>query len=216
MMTRTVKAIIFDMDGVVIDSNPYHRMAWEKLLNDNQIAYTEESFQKVIFGRPGKEALRILCNDRFSDEELTGLDEQVDAEYREIIRQTEINEVAGLSQFIESSRKSGIKIALATSAPTENVTLVLGRLGLQSAFDVITDYTDIVNGKPDPEIYLKTVAKLNIEKAACLVFEDSFSGIQSARSAGLDVVAVSTSHASDELLVAGAIDVVADFTRLAI
>lgn len=84
-MTR--KAIIFDMDGVVIDSNPYHRMAWEKLLNDNQIAYTEESFEKVIFGRPGKEALRILGNGRFSDAELVRLDEQVDAEYREIIRQ---------------------------------------------------------------------------------------------------------------------------------
>lgn len=211
MSMQPEKAILFDMDGVIIDSNPYHRIAWEKLLLENEIDFSEDSFEKVIFGRTGQDALRELASGRFSEEELIRLANHEDEIFREIIKEIEVCPIDGLLEFISEVKRNNYKIALVTSAPTPNVTLVLERFRLQDAFDLIVDDMNIENGKPNPEIYLKAVGKLGIPNEQCVVFEDSFSGIQAAKNAGLRVIGLTTSHHAHELINAGADDAIDNF-----
>jgi len=212
-----VYAIIFDMDGVVIDSNPYHKIGWTRFLNSKGVEVNEEIFKNLIFGTTGDEALKILLQKDLSQKEIDNYSYEIDEEYRNIIRQLScVNPVAGLVEFLESIKLSGHKIALATSAPSENVDLILNKLGIYEFFDLIVDKTQILRGKPNPEIYNTTVSKLSVEKGNCVVFEDSISGIVSARGAGITVIGVETSHSRDELIQAGASLTMQDFTGLTI
>ncbi len=117
---------------------------------------------------------------------------------------------------MQDLKSAGCKIALATSAPTENVDLVLGKLGIFDMFDVLVDATLVNKGKPDPEIYLTTVTKLNCRTENCVVFEDSISGISSASGAGLTVIGLTTSHSKTELLDAGASLTIHDFSEISL
>ena len=105
---------------------------------------------------------------------------------------------------------------MATSAPTANVELILKKFKLFDSFDLIIDETKILNGKPNPEIYLTVVKHLMVRKHNCIVFEDSISGIQSATSAGLTTIGVTTSQESDELIRAGAHSTIVDFSELSL
>lgn len=212
-----VYAVIFDMDGVVIDSNPYHKIGWTRFLNSKGVEVNEEIFKNLIFGTTGDEALKILLQKDLTQEEIDIYSYEIDAEYRNTIMQLScINPVTGLVEFLKSIKLSGYKIALATSAPSENVYLILNKLCISEFFDLIVDKTDILRGKPNPEIYNTTVHKLSVDKGNCVVFEDSISGIMSAKGAGITVIGVETSHSKDELIQAGASLTIPDFTGMSI
>ena len=209
--------IIFDMDGVIIDSNPYHKIAWANFLKAKNVEVTEAHFRDLIFGTSGGEAISILMNRQFSKSELNIFCEEIDSEYRRIIRDSDnIELVNGFIAFLESAITQNHKIAVATSAPTENVDLVLDKFDLSARFDLIVDKTKIGRGKPDPEIYCKVIEGLAIVKEHCVVFEDSISGILSARGAGLAVIGLTTSHTAEELVEAGATFIINDFTGISI
>jgi HAD superfamily hydrolase (TIGR01509 family) len=206
-------AIILDMDGVIIDSNPFHRMAWTAFLERHGIAVTEPMFKNIIFGTTGDQAIRkLLQPPELTAEQLTLYTEEIDTSYRSIISGSEqIFPVDGLYYFLDFIKELGFKIALATSAPPENISLILERLGITEYFDVIVDKTQVTNGKPDPEVYLKTVENLKTDSGYCLVFEDSLSGVRSAIRAGIRVVGVTTSHTAEELSKAGTFHNIDDF-----
>jgi beta-phosphoglucomutase len=111
-----------------------------------------------------------------------------------------IQAVEGLPAFLKNASDKDIPIALATSAPLENVEFTLDSTGLKKYFSIISDASMVKNGKPDPEIYLLTAAKLGVQPSDCVVFEDSIAGIQSALSAGMRVIGVATTHKYEELL----------------
>ncbi|MFA5848989.1 MAG: hypothetical protein A2X18_03855 [Bacteroidetes bacterium GWF2_40_14] len=212
-----VYAIIFDMDGVVIDSNPYHKIGWTRFFNKKGVEVNDEIFKNLIFGTTGDEALKILLQKDLTQEEIDNYSYEIDEEYRNIIRQLScVSPVTGLVDFLKSIKLSGHKIALATSAPSENVDLILKKLGIYEFFDLIVDKTQILRGKPNPEIYNTTVSKLSVDKGNCVVFEDSISGIMSASGAGITVIGVETSHSSDELIQAGASLTICDFSGMTI
>lgn len=216
-MEQTSYAVILDMDGVVIDSNPFHRVAWTRFLSRKGVTATDEMFRTLIFGTTGDEAIQELLGGTLTQDEIDRYSYEIDEEYRTIIKQSDgIKPVGGLVELLKAVKQSGYQLALATSAPTENVSLVLNKLGLYSYFDLIVDKTQVVNGKPDPEIYRTATARLAIEKERCIVFEDSISGIHSARGAGLTVVGVTTSHSPSELKEAGAAHTIADFTAITV
>jgi beta-phosphoglucomutase len=206
-------AIILDMDGVIIDSNPFHRMAWREFLERHGIAVTENMFKDVIFGTTGDQAIRnLLQPPELTAEQLSLYTEEIDASYRNIISGSEqIFPVDGLYNFLDFIKELGFKIALATSAPPENISLILERLGITEYFDVIVDKTHVTNGKPDPEVYLKAVENLKTDSGYCLVFEDSLSGVRSAIRAGIRVIGVTTSHSAEELSQAGTFCNIDDF-----
>lgn len=209
--------VIFDMDGVIIDSNPYHKIAWTNFLNRRGIEVNDSIFKELIFGTTGDEAIVELLKVNYSKTELEELSNEIDSEYRTIIGKSEnIEPVNGFLQFIESVSRKKHKIALATSAPPENVDLILNRFRILDYFDLIIDKTKVSSGKPNPEIYLKTVQGLGISKDNCIVFEDSISGVISARNAGLEVIGLTTSHTENELINVGATFCIKDFSEISL
>ncbi len=206
---------IFDMDGVVIDSNPYHKIAWEKFLNGQGVSFDDQLFDNVLSGRTGPTSLRMLFGDDLSQENLDLYLDEVDSNYQNILRQSDdIKPIAGVHAFLDKISGNGMRLALATSAPELNIELGLQKLKLENTFEHIVGKVDVSHGKPHPEVYLRSLELLGMAAENCVVFEDSKAGIQSARSAGIQVVGIASGHSKEELLEEGVSLAVDDFTGL--
>jgi HAD superfamily hydrolase (TIGR01509 family) len=208
---------IFDMDGVVIDSNPYHKIAWGKFLRGKGIPCDDQFFDNVLSGRTGPTSLNLIFGDNLPEALLEEYLAEVDENYQNILRQSEdVKPIAGLYEFLETIRANGHRLGLATSAPPLNIELGLEKLKLEGIFEVVIGKVDVVHGKPHPEVYLTTVERLGIPIEKCIVFEDSKAGIQSARSAGMPVVGIASGHSKEELLQEGVSLAVDNFTDLSL
>ena len=206
---------IFDMDGVVIDSNPYHKIAWESFLDGQGYAYDDQTFEKMLSGRTGPTSLKLLFGDDLSEELLEQYLEEVDGKYQSILRNMEkVTPIAGVHDFISRVKNGRHRLALATSAPPLNIEMGLEKLDMKETFEIIIGKVDVSEGKPHPEVYQKAVDKLGLPKENCIVFEDSLAGIQSALAAGLPVVGIASAHSKEELLEEGVSMVVDDFRDL--
>jgi beta-phosphoglucomutase family hydrolase len=190
-------AVIFDMDGVIIDSNPYHKISLRQFCEKYGFHLTDEELIKRIYGRTNKEWIANLFG-QLSKEELSHYGEEKESLFREVFK-NDIRALAGLPEFLESLKRNNIPIAIGTSAPRSNVDFVLANTNLGDYFSVILDESDVEQGKPNPEIYLKVATRLGYEPSRCVVFEDSLSGVESARRAGAKVVGVATTHSVEEL-----------------
>ena len=203
------------MDGVVIDSNPYHKIAWEKFLAGQGIHFDDQLFDNVLSGRTGPTSIRILFGDDIPQKDLEVFLEEVDGNYQNLLREsTDVKPIAGLFEFLQQIRKKRIPMALATSAPELNIELGLQKLKLENTFDHIIGKVDVSHGKPHPEVYLKALDLLKLPAENCLVFEDSRAGVQSALSAGIKVVGIASGHSKEELLEEGVSLAADDFTKL--
>ena len=203
---------IFDMDGVVIDSNPYHKIAWEKFLSGQEIPFDDQLFDNVLSGRTGPTSLRMIFGDDLSQDKLDLYLDEVDSNYQNILRQSDdIKPIAGVHAFLNQITGNGLRLALATSAPVLNIELGLQKLKLENTFEHIVGKVDVSHGKPHPEVYLRSLELLGMAAENCIVFEDSKAGIQSARSAGIKVVGIASGHSKEELLEEGVSMVVDDF-----
>jgi HAD superfamily hydrolase (TIGR01509 family) len=207
--------LIFDMDGVVIDSNPFHKIAWGKFLTSKGIPCDDEFFDSVLSGRTGPTSLNIIFGDNLPESLFDEYLQEVDQNYQNILRQSEeVLPIAGLYKFLESIKGNGHRLALATSAPPLNIELGLEKLKLEGVFEVVVGKVDVVHGKPHPEVYLTAAERLGLPIEHCIVFEDSKAGIQSARNAGMPVVGIASGHSKEELLEEGVSLAVDDFTDL--
>ncbi len=203
------------MDGVLVNSNPFHKIAWRNFLTGKGYPFTDELFDTTISGRMGNTSLPIIMGEELPEQVVSEYVAEIDTNFQCIFGATEESvHFPGLYEFLDEVRIAGIKTAMATSAPTGNVTLSLKKLGLEDYFSVIIDKNDVTRGKPDPEVYLTTLARLGVSKAKCLVFEDSKAGVQAALGAGLKVIGISSSHTEEELLEEGVSMVIKDFTNL--
>jgi len=203
------------MDGVVIDSNPFHKIAWEKFLVSRGIPYDDQFFDNVLSGRTGPTSLRIIYGDELPEDLLEEYLHEVDTNYQNILRQsTEVKAIDGIYEFLDAARTNGHRLGLATSAPPLNIELGLEKLKLEGVFDVVVGKVDVVFGKPHPEVYLTTVQRLGLPLRNCIVFEDSRAGIQSALGAGMPVVGIASGHSKEELMEEGVSLAVDDFTQL--
>jgi len=206
---------IFDMDGVVIDSNPFHKIAWGKFLSGQGIPFDDQLFDNVLSGRTGPTSLRMIFGEDLSQEKLDLYLEEVDSNYQNILRESEdVRPIAGVHAFLDKINGNGLRLALATSAPTLNIELGLQKLQLENTFEHIVGKVDVTHGKPHPEVYLTSLKLLGLTAENCIVFEDSKAGIQSARSAGIQVVGIASGHSREELLAEGVSMVVDDFVGL--
>ncbi len=191
--------LIFDMDGVLVDNHKWHFEAWAGFGKKHGLQITAEEFGKH-FGSTNRQVLVSLFGNSLSDNEFKALADEKEQIYRQMYSSF-IKPVDGLPEFLQTIYQQGIPIALATSAPPENVEFTLKATGLKKYFDIITDSSMVTRGKPDPQVYLLTAAKLEVEPGECIVFEDSVPGIKSAKNAGMRVIAVATTHKPDELLI---------------
>ncbi|HKJ33750.1 MAG TPA: HAD family phosphatase [Balneolales bacterium] len=189
-------AIIFDMDGVIIDSNPAHKVALHQFCEKYGYHLTDEYLEKNIYGRTNKDWISNLFGD-LKDHEWKKFEHEKEVLFREIYAE-EIKPVEGLIPFLKSLKENDIPRAIATSAPFENVEFTLEKLNIGSYFEIILDESDVTIGKPDPQIYLKTVNALSYPADHCIVIEDSFSGVEAAKNAGCKVIGITTTHTKDE------------------
>ena len=188
-------ALILDMDGVVIHSNPVHRKAWEQYTRRFGIEM-DEAMHQGMYGRRNDDIVRDFFGPQLTPQEVREHGAAKERLYRELMGPVvQQSLVPGVVEFL--LRHRGMPIAMATSAEPENVDFILDAAGLRPCFRTIVDGHQVRNPKPHPEIYLKAAELLRAEPYDCVAFEDSFAGIQSAQSAGMIVVGVQTTH--DEL-----------------
>ena len=190
-------AIIFDMDGVIVDSNPYHKISLKQFAGKYGHDLSEQQLREKIYGRTNGEWLKNLFGP-LPPEQLHRLAEEKEQIFRELY-QAEIKPINGLIPFLESIEQHHIPKAIATSAPPSNVDFTLNRTGLRHFFKTILDDTFISHSKPHPEIYLKAAAALQMPPERCIVIEDSLSGIKAGKDAGCKVVGITTTHTPEEL-----------------
>jgi beta-phosphoglucomutase family hydrolase len=197
--TQTRKrAFIFDMDGTLVDNMGYHAEAWLALFDSLGIHLKADDFQRRTAGKTNPEILRIFTGRDLSDAEVQALSIQKEMFYRDLYR-PHLKTIPGLLPFLEKVREHKIPMGLATAAGKENITFVLKGLQLEAFFNTIVGADDIQNGKPDPEIFLKSANRLNFPPEDCIVFEDSLLGIEAAYRAGMRAVFITTSHLAGEL-----------------
>ncbi len=204
-------AVIFDMDGVIVDSNPVHKIALKKFLVMHGHNLTEQELKEKIYGRANKDWLPELFDNDLSPDEFKKMAEEKEALFRKLYAPA-IKPVKGLLRFLYQLRELNIPIALATSAPPANVTFTLEKTNTADFFETIIDESQINHGKPDPEIYLKTARQLGIEPDRCIVIEDSMAGVQSAAVAGCKVIGMTTTHSKEDFV--NTVLVIDDFDEL--
>jgi HAD superfamily hydrolase (TIGR01509 family) len=191
-------AVIFDMDGVVVDSNPFHRRALVQFCQKHGYRLTEDQMKAKIFGRTNKEWLTDLLGGSITPNKIKEYEDEKESQFRKDYA-PHVKPIKGLIRFLGALKRSNIKMALASSAPRLNVDFILRKTKTADCFEIIIDGDSIERGKPHPEIYLKTAKAIGFISKKCIVIEDSLSGVEAAKRAGCKVVGITTTHSPREL-----------------
>jgi HAD superfamily hydrolase (TIGR01509 family) len=205
-------AAIFDMDGVIVDNMAFHKKAWELFFHKHRPSMPLEEFMQH-FGRTNRDLFKVLFQRTITVGEEERWGQEKEAFYREAYAPF-VTPVAGCVEFLRALRGHQVRTAVATSAPRINLDFILERIPLEECLDVLADSSWVTRGKPDPEIYLKTAAKLRCPPEACVVFEDSFAGIRSGQNAGMKVVALATTYPAERLKPFSPDLIIPDFTKI--
>jgi HAD superfamily hydrolase (TIGR01509 family) len=200
-------AVIFDMDGTMVDNMQVHADAWREFARRHKVNTTDEFFK--MFGRTNAELLENLFGKELPDRDIKEYAKAKEAVYRELYAPV-IKPVKGLLDLMEELRKMNVKIGVATSAPYENAIFVMDQLNLHPYISALAEESMVEKGKPAPDLYLKACELLDKPPAACLAFEDTPIGVEAAKKAGLTVVGITTSVTAKEL--SAAQKVIEDFT----
>ncbi|GAA4458066.1 HAD family hydrolase [Nibrella saemangeumensis] len=206
-------ALIFDMDGTMIDSNPTHKEAFERFFAQYDIEMTDEDFINYVSGRMNPDIMKHFFGDAISSQKITALTREKELLFQELFA-PKIKPIKGLLPFLKKAREKGIPMALATSAPKMNIEFVFTHIPLSDYFPHIVHDRNVKKGKPAPEIFLKAARKLRYPPERCIVFEDSKAGVEAAQAAGMTVVVLTTTHSAGEL--EGADWVINDFSEATI
>lgn len=186
-----IKAVIFDLDGVIVDTAHYHYIAWKRLAKEFGVDLTPEENEKLkgVSRMESLEVILKLGNIKMTEEEKVRQASRKNEWFVEYINAMKPEEIfPGVKAMLEALRNQGYRVALASSS--KNAGTVLRLLGIKDEFDVVVDGTMITHTKPDPEIFLLAAGKLNLPPAACVVFEDAAAGVEAALAAGMKCVGV--------------------------
>ena len=211
--TKMVKGVIFDMDGVLVNNRDAHIEAFVILCRRYGVNMDREQMMPV-FGRGNNEILPAVMPREIIDRVgMANLDIEKEEIYRQIYAES-IEPVAGLDGFLHELKSAGCRIAVGSSGPKLNVDFVLEKCGFTELFDVAVNGDMVTRLKPDPDIFLTCALMLGVAPADCVVFEDTFTGLEAARRAGMKVVAVATTFTAERLRAAGNDFVINDFTEI--
>jgi HAD superfamily hydrolase (TIGR01509 family) len=190
-------AVLFDMDGVIADTNPFHKQAIRQFCFRYGFSLSEEELKQRIYGRTNKDWITALFG-TITQEELQRLADEKEELFRQLYR-PHVQPVAGLLWFMQQLHQARIPCALTTSAPPANVAFLMQHIPIMHYFSLVLDERAVTHGKPHPEIYLRAAQELQLPNSRCVVIEDSLSGVAAARAAGSKVVGVTTTHTATEL-----------------
>ena len=214
-MSDTTFAVLFDMDGVLVDNTDFHINAWLQFAQQHGRPLTKDQYLENINGRVSADAMAYALQRPVLSAELILLTEEKESIYRDLYR-PHLQPAPGLLAFLDALKAEHVRLAVGTSAPVSNVLFTLDGLPLRPYFDAIVDASMIRRGKPDPEIYLTAAERVGVLPDQCVVFEDAFAGIEAGLRAGMKVVAVATTHTRDELADMGASLIIDDFNGLTV
>lgn len=187
-----IRALIFDMDGVIVDSNPLHRVAWEEYNRRHGLDTTEAMHQRM-YGKRNDQIVRDFFGTQLTDDEIFAHGAAKEALYREMLQPgIERSLVAGLREFL--GRHAAMPMAVATNAEPANVEFVLREAGVEHYFRATVDGYQVANPKPHPEVFLRAADLLGIPPECCAVFEDSHAGVEAGLAAGMRVVGIASTH----------------------
>ena len=203
------RALLFDLDGTLAETDSLHLPTWVDVLRPHGIEVDEAFYKENISGRSTGEIVRELLPD-LSNEEGREIGDEKEANFRE--RAVELEPLPGLLDFLKESRECGLKTALVTNAPEENVEAILLALELGDFFDEVVLSDEVGPVKPDPAPYRAALDRLGVSPEEALAFEDSTSGISSSVGAGIPTVGIASTQNPQRLQEAGAFMVAEDFT----
>ncbi len=180
--------VIFDMDGVLIDSFEPHRRSWQMMAREQGVEMTDEQFA-TTFGRTSRDIIHHFWGESVLPEQIKQMDDRKEALFRHLLRER-VPVMPGAMQLIEDLWGQGFKMGIGSSGPPSNVQLVVESLGLGTRLAGIVTGMDVTRGKPDPQVFLLTAERMQIEPRRCAVVEDAVHGITAARGAGMKAVAL--------------------------
>jgi beta-phosphoglucomutase family hydrolase len=196
-MRHQHKAVIWDMDGVIADTAPYHLQAWQEVFRRRGVRYTEDDFKRN-FGKRNDSIIRSVLGSRVPLAEM----EAIAAEKEELFRRwaaSRIRPLPGAIELMQALREHGFAQAMGSSAPLENIELVTRRLGIAGFFRVIVSGREVTEGKPSPQVFLRAAERLGARPEDCVVIEDAVAGVSAAKRAGMSCIAVTSTNSRDKL-----------------
>lgn len=191
--TAPPRAVLWDMDGTLIDSAEYHWLSWRETLAGEGLDLSRDRFL-TTFGRRNDAVLRDLLGDDLADAEIARIAVAKEDRYRALVRTGGIEPLPGARDWLARLGAAGWRQAVASSAPRLNIATILDALGLAESFDAVAGEEDAARGKPEPDIFLVAAEKLRVPPARCVVVEDAPAGVEAARRAGMRRVGVGVAH----------------------
>jgi beta-phosphoglucomutase len=194
-----LKAVIWDMDGVLVDTGEFHYQSWADTLPDYGIDFSREDF-RTTFGMNNEGILRLFLGERFTEDLYVEISDRKESNFRKAIR-GKVQLLPGVMPLLEALRDAKILQAIGSSAPYKNIDAIVRELKLAPYFQTLVSAVGIPS-KPDPTVFLTAAARLNALPTDCLVVEDAIPGVKAAKRAGMLCLAVTTTNTAEDLQVA--------------
>jgi beta-phosphoglucomutase len=199
------RAVLWDLDGTIVDSDPYHKLAWRDTFNRHGVAFTEEKYRFTL-GRRNKEIIRRYFGANLSGREVDAIAEQKEEAFRNYIKDN-IKPFPQVIEILSAMAAADFKLAIVSSATLENIRLITEVLEINKLFDLFITGKDVSLGKPSPQGFLTAAERLRIMPGNCIVIEDAAAGVSAAKTGGMYCVAVTNTSSRKDLAAA---DVVVD------
>lgn len=206
-------ALIFDMDGTMVDNMMTHHKGWQRTLAAYGLELTMEEVKATCHGK-NTEIIERLFPGKYNPAERERISSEKEDWYRSIFL-PELKLLPGLPELLETAHQNGIPMGIGTAAPKENVDFVLDTLQIRSYFQAIVQADDVDKGKPDPSVFFMVADRLGVSYRDCLVFEDSPTGAKTALNAGMKAIILTTTHGAEEFAdIHSVLRCVQDFTQV--
>jgi beta-phosphoglucomutase len=205
------RGVVFDFDGVIVDSHPAHKRAWKRLLESLGRTASEEQLQFTLDGRKRDEILRHLLGE-LDSEQLVEYGHRKEHFFRDEV--ADVRMIAGLLNFVEELEDAQMALGIASSGSRGRIEFLLDRLDLKKHFGVVVTGDEVKQCKPDPALFLRAAQDLGLNPGELMAFEDAISGVKAATSAGMKCIGIAQLDRVSILLDAGASHVVPDFRSL--
>jgi beta-phosphoglucomutase len=208
------KGLLFDLDGVIVDTAKYHYIAWKEIAEELGVFFTEKDNERLK-GVSRKRSFEIILE--IGKQSMNEMDQAYYCSKKNeiylsyIMNMKEDEVLPGVREFLHDAKRKDYKIALGSAS--KNAKIILDRLRLVDMFDAIMDGTKVINSKPDPEVFLKGAEALGLMKEECIVFEDAVAGIEAAHAGGMLVIGIGNKEllSKADLIIPGFIDVYVDW-----
>jgi len=189
-------AVLWDMDGVLVDTGEFHFQSWKETFDELDISFTREDFRKT-FGMNNAGILEWLFGRKPGPDELTRISDRKESLFRELIK-GKAEPLPGILSWLNQFQDWGLKQAITSSAPYKNIEVLVAELGIEKYFDAMISAFDLP-GKPNPDVFLKAANTLQTKSQNCIVIEDAIAGVEGAKRAGMKCIAVTTTNPASAL-----------------